>query len=524
MTVIIDYNFEDGTLNEFGSTVTDSGDLSAQAAAALAGTSYGMQAVVDDATNIYGLTIGINNTSGKMRLRFYFDPNSLTMGSAELFTLYYARSAVPNTFMQVQLRWSGSVYQIIATITNDAASSTPTTAINITDAPHYVEVYLQRASSDVASDGRIDVWVDGAGQQSVTGVDNYDRFNNFNQFLFGATVGLDAGTSGTFFLDELVINDDGSLIGAYSATKTVTVAEGTQAQAGDAATVTASGPTYTVIPAEGTQSQTGDAATVSFSAAASNVTPADGAQTQTGDASVVRARYSIATAEGTQSQTGDAPVVRARYTISPAEGTQAQTGDAATATYSDVVLIDDIVLEWITQLVTAEGTQSQTGDAATVTHTYPTYHITTAEGTQAQTGDAATVSVPSVGTYSVTPADGAQSQSGDAAIVIANGPTYTITVAEGTQAQAGDAATITANGPTYTITPSEGAQAQAGDAASVKPVYLLTTGEGTQSQTGDAVTVVIAALLLHGNRKLYQPGARVTHYAPARAILEVDDD
>jgi hypothetical protein len=59
------------------------------------------------------------------------------------------------------------------------------------------------------------LWIDGASKQTITGIDNYDRFVNSFYFQFGA-VYISTTASGTLYMDELVINDDGSEIGPVS--------------------------------------------------------------------------------------------------------------------------------------------------------------------------------------------------------------------------------------------------------------------------------------------------------------------
>ena len=65
-----------GDLTEYTSTVIDGGDLSVTTAAALAGTSHGLQVVIDDSTAIYGQKDF--SASALIRFRFYIDPNSLS--------------------------------------------------------------------------------------------------------------------------------------------------------------------------------------------------------------------------------------------------------------------------------------------------------------------------------------------------------------------------------------------------------------------------------------------------------------
>jgi hypothetical protein len=71
MAVVADIDLESGDLSEFSGTVTDGGDLSVTQAAALAGSEYGLQCVIDDTTAVYGyVLLGSPNTSGLFVIGF----------------------------------------------------------------------------------------------------------------------------------------------------------------------------------------------------------------------------------------------------------------------------------------------------------------------------------------------------------------------------------------------------------------------------------------------------------------------
>jgi hypothetical protein len=200
-------------LNEFTSTVTDGGDLSQSAGAALAGTSGGMSVLIDDTTAIYG-TKTVYTTAGKLRYRFYVDVNTLTMANNDNFWIFRA-SGSPGDTSVIKLYKVGSNYQLVFQYVADAGN-VDTAKQTITDEPHYIEAYLVRAATDVSADGTSQWWIDGTSIGSqITGIDNYHQFANVTSIKLGAVAGIDAGTSGTFYLDELVVNDDGGVIGPF---------------------------------------------------------------------------------------------------------------------------------------------------------------------------------------------------------------------------------------------------------------------------------------------------------------------
>jgi PKD repeat protein len=92
-------------------------------------------------------------------------------------------------------------------------SSTPVA----TDDSHYIEFLLQKASSATANDGIALLLVDGLQVAATSQLDLYDMWSWFNKLRMGAVEGIDAGTSGTFYLDELLVNTTGTLIGSGGA-------------------------------------------------------------------------------------------------------------------------------------------------------------------------------------------------------------------------------------------------------------------------------------------------------------------
>jgi len=221
MTVIIDIDHETTDLSQYTSTVTDGGDLSAETAAALAGTSYGLQCNIDDQNAIYGVkTLAAANTSGVLRLRFYMDPHTLTMLNGHSFTTCRTYNNSSGRLFYLTFGYTtGSGYWFTLAIYDDGDSPHfAGSTTYITDEEHYVEIQLTRSTGVSDNNGSIDWWIDGVAKTSATGIDNYDRFVNFYTIQIGAGVGdaIDSGTEGTYFIDEIIANDDGSEIGPYS--------------------------------------------------------------------------------------------------------------------------------------------------------------------------------------------------------------------------------------------------------------------------------------------------------------------
>lgn len=214
MAEVFDIGHE-SDLSEYTSTVTDGGDLS-QGTPGLAGTSGRMECLLDDTTAIYGEKEFTQLTSTSYRFRFYLDINSLTMGSANQFYVCQLLDNGSNR-ARVALGYDGSNYEIKAGVDDDSSTEQDTAFYDVTDEPHYIEVLITYASSDVASDGTLDLWIDGVSQEQVTGIDLYD-FSKPDEARLGAVSGIDAATSGTFYLDEFILRDDDTEIGPVSTT------------------------------------------------------------------------------------------------------------------------------------------------------------------------------------------------------------------------------------------------------------------------------------------------------------------
>lgn len=202
-------------LSEYTSVVDNGGNLTQSTAAALAGSAGGMQGVIVDTGSMYGAISFPQLTSGKGRARFYIDPNSLVMATSDRFNVLIVQQSTASRFF-IELNYDGSNYEVRARQRRDDNSFASTAFYNISDEPHFLEVYQEYASSDVASDGRLTFWIDGDLQEQLTGQDVFDLSQPDNA-RFGVQ-GPDAGTSGTFYLDEFVLNDDGSEIGPFVGT------------------------------------------------------------------------------------------------------------------------------------------------------------------------------------------------------------------------------------------------------------------------------------------------------------------
>lgn len=206
----IDFNHNPSTPFGFSFLTDTLGYLSVNSSAALSGSSYGLLITIPGGGTTLGygeFTVSPVSTTGILRVKLAFDPNSLTMGAGDSFKFFEAFTSGGNTVLGLKLLYSGG-YKLLGYVADDAATEQNTAQIALTDAPHLIEADFVKD----ASAGRVDVWVDGAGPTSKTSVANNTRWTNIAKLRFGVAYGLDIGTSGPFFLDEIIANTTGEEI------------------------------------------------------------------------------------------------------------------------------------------------------------------------------------------------------------------------------------------------------------------------------------------------------------------------
>jgi hypothetical protein len=195
--VIFADGFESGDFSAWTASITNLGDLSVSPAAALAG-SQGMQAVINDTTAIY-VTDDHPNAEPHYRVRFYFDPNSITMANGDAHFIFKGFMGTSTELLRVEFRNSSGAYQLRAALVDDATTFTTTNWFTISDAPHSVELDWRAATGAGANDGGLTFWIDGTQLSDLNGVDNDTR--RMDRARLGALSSIDAGTQGTYYFD-----------------------------------------------------------------------------------------------------------------------------------------------------------------------------------------------------------------------------------------------------------------------------------------------------------------------------------
>ena len=221
---IFHIDFEDNDLLEFTSITDPDSDLSTNTGeAAMVGT-YGMEVVVDDTTVTYGTKNLSPISSGMLRLRFYFDPNNITIPDANgfrIFTWNGSGSPIDNHIYLYLNYNSGTGFQLEFVVRDDANSGVMDDTFNISEELHYIEFYTTRATGSATSDGTVEWWVDGISQGSYNSLDNWDLWVDSVAILAGAVGSIDATTAGTIYFDDIIVRDDDTEIGEADAGVTV---------------------------------------------------------------------------------------------------------------------------------------------------------------------------------------------------------------------------------------------------------------------------------------------------------------
>jgi hypothetical protein len=198
--VIFADGFDLGGLARWSSNAADAGDLAAAPGAGLSG-GQGLQAIVDDTAALYVQDNGPTNEN-RYRARFRFDPNGFDPGEvaahlrARVFIAF--QEAPTQRLATVVLRRMNGQYALSVRVRRDDGTRASTPFVNVTDAPHTVEIDWRRATAAGASDGALDVWIDGVAQGTLTGLDNDLGQVDFTRL---GALSVKSGAAGTLYFD-----------------------------------------------------------------------------------------------------------------------------------------------------------------------------------------------------------------------------------------------------------------------------------------------------------------------------------
>jgi len=189
--------FENGNLTAWSANVGNSGDLLVNGTSALVG-SFGLQVRINDNTPTYVVD---NRPSAETsyRMRFYFDPNSIVMAKGNDHAIFNAYDGAGNVAARVDFGYNRN-YQVYAGLVRDAGSWVNSGWMNLSDAPHTIEIEWRASTAAGANNGVLTLWVDGVQRASLTGIDNDTK--RIENVRLGAVEGIDTRTRGTYYFDQ----------------------------------------------------------------------------------------------------------------------------------------------------------------------------------------------------------------------------------------------------------------------------------------------------------------------------------
>ncbi|HET9908996.1 MAG TPA: right-handed parallel beta-helix repeat-containing protein [Anaerolineales bacterium] len=189
--------FESGNLSAWTASAINGGDLSVSSSAALVGA-QGLQAVIND-TNTIQVTDDSPNAEPRYRVRFYFDPNSISMASGDAHFIFKGFMGTSTEVLRVEFRQSAGLYQIRTGAFQNDSSWVYSDWYTISDGSHSIELDWSAETTSGPTNGSLTLWIDGIGKVTLAGVDNSGK--RIDRIRLGALTGIDAGTRGTYYFD-----------------------------------------------------------------------------------------------------------------------------------------------------------------------------------------------------------------------------------------------------------------------------------------------------------------------------------
>jgi hypothetical protein len=199
--LIFEDGFESNDLTRWSSAQIGGGDLSVGGAAAMAGTSTGLQAVVNDTGALF-VQDNTPNFEGRYRVRFYLDPNGFDPGESQSHFRTRILIAFDPSGLRVitlVLKRQLGAYTVEARVRRNDGTRADTGFFPITDAPHFIEFDWQKATGPGALDGSLQLWIDDISVATLTGIDNDQSAIDFVRM---GALSIKTGAAGTVYYDQ----------------------------------------------------------------------------------------------------------------------------------------------------------------------------------------------------------------------------------------------------------------------------------------------------------------------------------
>jgi len=214
MATLFDHSMETD-FSEWSSFQVDGdpiGDLAWSASAGMAGSAGGAANLVDSSGQTW-LQQLITWSTRWLHIRAYFDPNSINMGSGDKWRFISCSGREFN----LNIGYNGTNYFASADVEDDGSTKRATSDYVLpgtNDGPHFVEIRIQRAETNVSVDGQVSLYLDGTLQETLGSIDLFDHTVPAHVRV-GVGSGIDSPTTnGTFYFDEVKCTNDDTEIGA----------------------------------------------------------------------------------------------------------------------------------------------------------------------------------------------------------------------------------------------------------------------------------------------------------------------
>jgi len=192
--------FESGTLGAWSSSATGGGRLSPSGAAALDGSSVGLQGVVTDTSPLY-VEDDRPHDEERYRARFWLDPSDYDPGESQghcrtrLFLVF--EEAPMRRLAAIVLKRQGGVYGIEGRCRLDDGAQADTGFFPISGGPHAIEIDWQRATGP--ANGRFELFIDGVSRAVLTSLASGGHAVDLVRL---GALSVKSGATGTLFWDE----------------------------------------------------------------------------------------------------------------------------------------------------------------------------------------------------------------------------------------------------------------------------------------------------------------------------------
>ncbi len=185
-----------------GGPSAHAGSLTVDGAAAMNGTTKGLEAIITDTTSLY-VEDDTPNAESHYHGKFYFNPNTFDPGEAQShfrtrIFIGFTNPASPRRIFAVVLKRQGGAYSLEGRVRQNDNSQNDTGFFAINAGPHLVEWDFTKATTG-NSNGTFQFYIDGALKNTLNA--NTNDASAVDQVRMGA-LSVKTGASGSMYFDE----------------------------------------------------------------------------------------------------------------------------------------------------------------------------------------------------------------------------------------------------------------------------------------------------------------------------------